>query len=422
MPRGRTRTVVGAASGSDDGLLLPHQPGVIRRFWAQHPRFTDVLVALSAVLLSVPAAVLRSPYPVPPAAGQIWFAVGLALVACAALMFRRERPLTVFAITAAPLLLLPASLVPTFHILPAYALYAIAAYRSTRAAWIAFGVAASAVVGHTLLTVAVAPAETGLVVSSAIFPGVTLLIGTLIGINVGNRRRYLEALIDRSRQLLVERDQQSRLAAAAERTRIAREMHDIVSHSLTVIVALTEGAAAASDPERARIASRGAADTARAALTEMRSMLGVLRDDSADTTPLEPLEPSDPAQVVAAAQRAGFPVTASFTGSTVDAPPAVRFALGRIVQESVTNAMRHAPGATDIRVTVSAERESVVVTVENDGASPRESDAPGGFGLRGLEERTEHVGGTLVAGPIGANTWRLRATLPLHHPRPEEPS
>ena len=103
------------------------------------------------------------------------------------------------------------------------------------------------------------------------------LIGTLIGVNVGGRKRYIAAVIDRSRQLLVERDQQAQLAAAAERARIAREMHDIVSHSLTVIVALSEGAAATADPEQARAASTASATTARAALAEMRSMLGVLR-------------------------------------------------------------------------------------------------------------------------------------------------
>lgn len=421
MSAGRSKAVVGAAPGPDDGLLLPRQPGVIRRFWAQHPRITDLLVALSALLFSIPAATLRSAFPTPPTPAQVWFAVGLAVLASAALMFRRARPLTVFAITTAPLLLLPASLVPTFHILPAYALYAIAAYRSTRDAWLAGAVAVLAVAGHTLVTSVMAPAETGLIVSSAAFAAVTLLIGTLIGINVGNRRRYLEALIDRSRQLLVERDQQARLAAAAERTRIAREMHDIVSHSLTVIVALAEGAAAASDPERARVASRGAADTARAAMTEMRAMLGVLRDDSTDPTPFAPLEPNDPGDVVAAAQRAGFPVTASFTGSTATAPAALRFALGRVVQEAVTNAMKHAPGATSISVAVGVDEERVVVTVDNDGVTPRRSDAAAGFGLRGLAERLDHVGGTLTAGPVGASAWRLSAILPLHPPAEETP-
>ena len=123
------------------------------------------------------------------------------------------------------------------------------------------------------------------------------LIGALIGANVGGRKRYVEALIERSRQLTIERDQQAQLATAAERTRIAREMHDIVSHSLTVIVALSEGAAATTETERARSAARTAADTARGALTEMRAMLGVLRTDDTGSAPLAPLTAPSPREV-----------------------------------------------------------------------------------------------------------------------------
>src|SRR5690606_32844086 len=137
--------------------------------------------------------------------------------------------------------------------------------------------------------------------------------------------------IDRSRQLLVERDQQTQLATAAERERIAREMHDIVSHSLTVVVALSEGAAATGDQDRAREAALAAATTARNALTEMRSMLGVLRDGDTDA-PLAPLEPASPAETIAAAQQAGFSASLPVRGGP-DAAPAVRFAIGRIVQE-----------------------------------------------------------------------------------------
>ena len=135
-----------------------------------------------------------------------------------------------------------------------------------------------------------------------------LLLGALVGINVGNRRRYLSALIDRSRQLLVERDQQAELAAASERARIAREMHDIVSHSLTVIVALAEGANATADPARSREASRAVAATAREALSEMRMMLGVLRAaDAASDAPLGPLLDASLHDVIEAARRGRLP-------------------------------------------------------------------------------------------------------------------
>jgi signal transduction histidine kinase len=234
------------------------------------------------------------------------------------------------------------------------------------------------------------------------------LIAALIGINVGNRKRYVEAIIDRSRQLLVERDQQAQLAAAAERDRIAREMHDIVSHSLTVVVALSEGAAATDDRDRARDASMAAAATARNALTEMRSMLGVLRDGDADA-PLAPLEPTSPAATVEAAQRAGFRASLAVRGEP-DAAPALRFAIGRIVQEGVTNAIRHAPTAHAIDVRIDYDASPLIIEIVNDGAP--DAAAEGGFGLRGLAERASLLGGVLVSAPAGNGRWMLRAELP----------
>jgi signal transduction histidine kinase len=345
--------------------------------------------------------------------GEIWAAIIVVLISCVSLVWRRSAPVTVLVIAAAPSFLLSPSLAPTGHMLLAFALYAVAVYRSSRACWVAFGVTSLGLTAYgavTYMTEVILPVYT---ISGAVSGIVTVLIGALIGVNVGNRRRYLAALIDRSRQLLVERDQLAQLAAAAERTRIAREMHDIVSHSLTVIVALSEGAMAATTVDRARQANRGAADTARAALAEMRAMLGVLRDGNADEgSPLEPMEPVDPAVVVAAAQRAGYPVVAEFIGSTDDVARSVRFALGRIVQEAVTNAMRHAPSATRVRVRVQTDSRCVRVSVDNDGVPP---SGPGesGFGLRGLRERVEHVGGTLRSGRSQTGTWMLEAELPL---------
>src|SRR5690606_17803630 len=211
-----------------------------------------------------------------------------------------------------------------------------------------------------------------------------------------------------SRQLLVERDQQAQLAAAAERDRIAREMHDIVSHSLTVVVALSEGAAATADRDRARDASMAAATTARDALAEMRSMLGVLRDGGADA-PLAPLDAASPADTVATAQRAGFPVSLATRGEA-DASPALRFAIGRIVQEGVTNAIRHAPMASAIEVRIDNDADPVVIEIVNDGASGPVSDA--GFGLRGLTERAALLGGVVASAPAGEGRWMLRAELP----------
>jgi signal transduction histidine kinase len=408
----RRTAAVGAATGSDGGLLLPRPPGVMRRFWSRHPRLFDVLLALLALLLSVPTVALRSPTSTDPPAAVVWLGVAMTVVGGVALVLRRGRPILVFVIAVAPTVVLPPALTPIGHLLLAFALYAVAVYRSARACWIALGAAAVAIAASAAVGAWLGLETWGVSIGNVVAATVSMLIGALIGVNVGARRRYLDALIDRSRQLLVERDQQAQLAAAAERTRIAREMHDIVSHSLTVVVALSEGAAAAVTADRAREASRMAATTARDALQEMRAMLGVLRDGADSFEPLEPLEPVEPSAVVDAAQRAGYPVHARMTGDVTGLPRSVRFALGRVVQEALTNAMRHAPGATEIALAVDVDADAVRVSVRNDGARAR-ADAPG-FGLRGIRERVDIVGGTLDAGPSGrAGEWMLRATLPL---------
>lgn len=409
----------------DEELRLPRPPGVFRRFWARHPVVADVLLTALCVLLTLTPAARLDALPEPWAVVRAIVWPLAVLAACATLLWRRRLPLlpAVAAYALDVFFLLAGS--PGSSPLLLIAGFSLAVHGSSRAAWAAFGwgvAAVSAVAGALLLTGGVT-LQSGLnTVLSTVVLG---LIGTLIGVNVGNRQRYIDAVIDRSRQLLVERDQQAQLAAAAERARIAREMHDIVSHSLTVIVALSEGAAATPDHTQARAAASTAAETARSALTEMRSMLGVLRDDDSPL-PLAPVEPAQPRETVEAAQRAGYPVTLTVTG-TADVPPSVAHALGRIVQEGVTNAMRHAPAVSMIGVSIGYSDDEVRVEVVNDGVSGTDVGA-GGFGLRGLTERAAHVHGRLHSGPDGPGRWRLHARLPLSPvvpattPTPEDPS
>lgn len=399
----------------DEGLRLPRPPGVFRRFWARHPALADVLLTLLCILLTItPAARIDEtdlgPVPLAPAAlVPVW-----VIAACATLLWRRRKPwLPAIAAILLEVFLLFSAL-PGSSPLLLFAGYSLAVHRSTRAAWTAFGigVASTATGAGLLLWAGVFTLQEA---ANALLGTVVLgLIGTLIGANVGSRKRYLDALIDRSRQLLVERDQQAQLAAAAERARIAREMHDIVSHSLTVVVALSEGAAATPDREQARAAAASAADTARSALAQMRAMLGVLRDDDAPLL-LAPVSPASPQETVAAAQRTGYPVTLTTTGEA-EVSSDVAHALGRIVQEGLTNAMRHAPAATTASVRLTYSPATVVVEIVNDGVVG--SPGQGGFGLRGLLERAAHVRGTLESRPDGAGRWLLRAVLPTSSEAP----
>lgn len=411
-----------APPSADAELLLPRPPGVIRQFWARHPRWADALIALLCLAMSsgTLAASVRYGDPVgagitmvQPSAPATAGVTVLVVATCAALLVRRRLPLLPFALATAGQVALVFMPVTSFSPALAVAVYSLAVYRSNRSCWIGYGVAVGAVSAVALLAAMLGAVLFPAVMNAALDTGVTSLVGALIGVNVGNRKRYLEAVIDRSRQLLVERDQQAQLAAAAERARIAREMHDIVAHNLTVMVALAEGATATPDPDRARAATGQIAETGRGALTQMRAMLGVLRsddDDAAPRAPLASLGEDSIAQAVTAARAAGFPVTLATTGGA-DLPAAVRLALTRTVQEGLTNAMRHAPHATGIDVAIVYEPDAVHVAISNDGVTG--PVRAGGYGIRGLRERVAHVGGTLEVGPRGHGSWALRARLPF---------
>lgn len=393
----------------DEELRLPRAPGLFRRFWARHPLFADVLLTVICLFLSLAPA---APYPLTSLPEATYIALNIATltmvaIGCSTLLWRRRAPLGPF---IAAVVLGTVGLFTGMSggiVLLLVACYGIAVYRSARAAWICFGIGATWFLGLTTLLMLSGTTVLQVGPDTALGYVALGLIGTLVGVNIGDRKRYLLAIIDRSRQLLIERDQQAQLAAASERARIAREMHDIVSHSLTVIVALSEGAAATPDREQARKASTSVADTARAALTEMRSMLGVLRDDESPL-PLAPMQPVPPRDTIEAAQRAGYPATLTVIGRA-EVSPAVAHAIGRIVQEGVTNAMRHASAKA---ITVRVEYTDTTVTIEivNDGVTGEVGSD--GFGVRGLSERALHVNGTVRSAPADGGRWVLRAVLP----------
>lgn len=406
----------------DEELRLPRAPGLFRRFWARHPVLADVLLALLCFLLSLAPAGRLTDSSMPEAT---YIAINIATVsmvaiACSTLLWRRRVPLAPF---IAAVILGTVGLFTGLSggiILLVVACYGLAVYRSSRTAWTSFGAGAVWFLGLAALLMVTGAITLQEGLDTAIGYIVMGLIGTLVGVNVGGRKRYLSAVIDRSRQLLVERDQQAQLAAASERARIAREMHDIVSHSLTVIVALSEGGAATTDREQARRAAISAAETARAALTEMRSMLGVLRDEGSPL-PMAPVQPVLPRDTIEAAQRAGYPATLAIIGQA-EVSPAVEHAIGRIVQEGVTNAMRHAPTASVATVRLEYAVDVVTIEIVNDGVSG--AVGSDGFGVRGLSERAAHVRGTVRSAPADGGRWVLRAELPLagnaHPPRSME--
>jgi signal transduction histidine kinase len=234
----------------------------------------------------------------------------------------------------------------------------------------------------------------------------------VLGVSIRQRRALLASLEERAARLEFERDQEGRLGAAAERARIAREMHDIVSHNLTVMIGLADGATYAlqSAPEAAGSAMQRVSATGRQALAEMRRLLGVLRDDPA-AEPFEPQPGLDRLdELLARVEAAGVPVSIAIEGDPHELSGGVQLAVFRVAQEALTNALKHASRPATARLALRIAGGRVELTVTNTGL---EAAAPGagGRGLRGMRERAAAYGGTLEAGPLPDGGWRVHLSV-----------
>ncbi len=408
----------GPASPAEGDLRLPKPPGVIRQFWARHPWLVDSLIAGFYLLGALGSSFAQRSGAATTAAGVV-VPVAVAVLCAAALLFRRYRPWVVLGIGLAAMCALVLVGRDFDFLASLFGLYAVAVYRSTREGWIAYGVlfAVTAVAG---VTFAVLHGDADIAplgappVNAFIQVVVLALLVVVIAINIGNRRRYLQALIERAEQLARERDQQATIATAAERSRIAREMHDIVSHSLTVMITLADGSAAltATSPERSADAMRQVAETGRSALGDMRRMLGVLSQDEGTDAAREPQPGADDlASLVETFRAAGLPVRFRATGIAPD-DTGQQLTVYRIVQEALTNVLRYAPAASAVDVVVRYSPETVAVTVEDDATVHAPAGQGAGRGLLGIRERVGLYGGTVESGPRPAGGWRVHAEFP----------
>jgi signal transduction histidine kinase len=255
-------------------------------------------------------------------------------------------------------------------------------------------------------TIDVAAVVIGVLLASA-------LAGCAVAVMLWLRVRRENARLRAARQTALTEHHQNHVdsAVAAERTRILREMHDVIAHSLAIMIAQADGGSYAGDPAAARRALENIADTGRLALADTRRILGMLRDgeQQADLSPV-PHE-TGIAGLISDARRAG--VTASFIqlGEPHPLPSAFGLALYRICQEALTNVMKHAPGARVV-VTENWVPGEVVLTVTDSGDSTATPPASGGLGLIGMRERAEIVGGRCEAGAQPQGGFRVRAVLP----------
>jgi signal transduction histidine kinase len=237
----------------------------------------------------------------------------------------------------------------------------------------------------------------------------------VLGVSIRQRRALLASLEERAARLEFERDQEGRLGAAAERARIAREMHDIVSHNLTVMIGLADGATYAlqSAPDAAGSAMQRVSATGRQALAEMRRLLGVLRDDPA-AEPFEPQPGLDRLDdLLARVEAAGVPVSIEIEGDPHELSGGVQLAVFRVAQEALTNSLKHAgrPATARLALRIAGGRVDLVVT--DTGSGPGDGPAPGprGRGLPGMRERAAAYGGTLAAGPLPDGGWRVHLSV-----------
>lgn len=384
--------------------------GAVGSWTRKHPRIIDAAVAIVVFVHNLPVQGGWVSAELPPGTG-VMVAIGL----CFPYVVRRDFPLATFGTIAIAFLVqltlgvifLPADVVVFC------ALYNVAARCERRTS-----VAAAGVVTCCALLAAYRVNVPFLAVSGLLTALVLIVSVWIWGSMIGIRRAYVASLQERAVQLEKERDNQARIAAAAERSRIAREIHDTVSHSLSAVVVLAKGAAlnVQRDPDRAEHALQTVERTGRDALADMRRMLNVLRDAEPGSHAPQP-GVAQLGQLVADARNSGLPVEFAVHGVPRALADSADLAVYRVIQEGLANARKHAgPDVTRVEVQLHYHDEHVEVGISDDGRGPTEvpSEVPGGgHGLVGMRERIEAYGGALRTDRRTDGGFEVMARLPL---------
>jgi signal transduction histidine kinase len=241
-----------------------------------------------------------------------------------------------------------------------------------------------------------------------------VVMGWLLGAYLRTRRLYVRALHERADRAEREREEQAHAAVASERTRIARELHDILAHNVSVMVVQAEAADEMLQrdmPDRARAPVWKIQETGRAALTDMRRMLGILRE--ADSGPALTPQPgiANLQMLLTQVRESGLPVELEVRGDPEPLPPGIDLSAYRIVQEALTNALKYA-GPARACVVVHFAPGSLTLEIDDDGVGSS-ATGNGGHGLVGMRERVAVFGGDVEAGPKRGGGYRVTARLPL---------
>ncbi|HET7048952.1 MAG TPA: sensor histidine kinase [Solirubrobacteraceae bacterium] len=373
----------------------------------RHPWWTDSLLALFLTVISVGSIVAGTRH-----AGASFNPLDAILAALATLPIavRRYRPLAVLAVTVgAETLLLLFSSQTTVPFGALVALYTVASRCerpvSIRAAeWVALPITIG-------VTADSGPHPEDIIPKLALFA-----IAWVLGDNIRTRRAYLAELEARAARLEREREEQAERAVIDERTRIARELHDVIAHNVSVMVVQASAGEDVfdTDPARARESLSAVASTGRAALSELRRLLGVIRaeeDDGAGYAPQPGIEYLD--ELVGQIRETGLAVELSVLGELRALPEGVGLCAYRIVQEALTNTLKHAD-ASQAQVSVRYVADALELEVVDDGrAAPVVNGDTAGHGLIGMRERVALFGGELSVGPRAGRGFAVSARLPL---------
>jgi len=387
------------------------------------PPLTDRLTSRQWVILDCLVAVL--------AAGILWVSVGrhgfryhapppgpavFAMLATLPVAVRRIWPVPVFAVVlvASSVVIAFGRATAVMDVTLCMAVYTVTV-RSRRPAALAILVLTEVSLAAGLLVYRAADLMFADRVHSLVAAGAIWFVAD----SVRERRRYLAGLAEQAAQRRQAEAEANRRAVREERVRIARELHDVVAHTLGVVTvqAGVGRRIGASAPAEALRALRAVEVTGRSALEELRRILGLLRDDE---TPQPSLAPApgmaDLDELAEVVRAAGTPVSLTVTGDVTELPPAAALTVYRIIQEALTNVVKHAGGAA-AAVRVAAGPTGVRIAVSNEGQAKAAGTAAalaGRHGIVGMRERAAVFGGTLDAAPVAGGGFQVSAFLPVH--------
>ncbi len=334
-------------------------------------------------------------------------------VSLGSLMWRRRQPIVVLATTAVGAMAFMAIGYRAVNIFPfIFATYSTALYctKKLRARVAVLASSAAVLCIFWLATLDRGEFETGDLIRNALLLGASFAVGNMIR----TRNVLAQAHMERAQQRIEEERRLSRDAIAAERLQIARELHDIVAHSVTVMTVQLGGARLNiwDNPKGAGEALDEAESAGRRAMRELRRMLGVLR--AVEETPMtQPLPARAPMEALIDQMRvAGFDASLQIVGTPKPVPEALEATMFRIAQEALTNAAKHGGPSATAEVLVTWGNDTVRIDVTNDSRIPTQA-APPGFGLMGMRERVALFGGTLAHRPEPQGGFRVEAVLPL---------